>query len=298
MNHFGKKAVLTALCVLGIAFLPVWAVGQTTQAIYKHTDVQGRITYSNAPIVGGARVELDPITLIPATPSGSLVNPNLPRPVFVPVSAALAAPGAGVNNIDVAVAVEPAVLKTALVPAPLPVPLSTSPSATAASPDAPRTAVTPLPVAVVRPVAVSIKQLPLPVNVQQPPQQPLAMDVLIQQRRDEIKLRMMQNAVNTESKLLADAKAKLAEENVASKGVHAIKASFHAAARASKTDKLALVPVISPEERAKVERHFERVRDLQDQISMHEKNLDDLRAVLKVETSTVKVAAASIQPSH
>ena len=124
------------------------------------------------------------------------------------------------------------------------------------------------------------------------------MDVLIQQRRDEIKLRMMQNAVNTESKLLADAKAKLAEENVASKGVHAIKASFHAAARAGRTDKLALVPVISPEERAKVERHFERVRDLQDQISMHEKNLDDLRAVLKVETSTVKVAAASIQLSH
>jgi len=294
MNHFGKKAVLTALCVLGIVFFPVWAVGQTTQAIYKHTDVQGRITYSNAPIVGGARVELDPITLIPATPSGSLVNPNLPRPVFVPVSAALAAPGAAVNNIDVAVAVEPAVLKTALVPAPLPVPLSTSPSATSASPDTARTAVTPLPVAVVRPVAVSIKRLPLPVNAQQP----LAMDVLIQQRRDEIKLRMMQNAVNTESKLLADAKAKLAEENVASKGVHAIKASFHAAARAGRTDKLALVPVISPEERAKVERHFERVRDLQDQISMHEKNLDDLRAVLKVETSTVKVAAASIQPSH
>ena len=294
MNHFGKKAVLTTLCVLGIEFLPTWAVCQTTQAIYKHTDVQGRITYSNAPIVGGARVELDPITLIPATPSGSLVNPNLPRPVFVPVSAALAAPGAAVNNIDVAVAVEPAVLKTALVPAPLPVPLSTSPSATAASPDTPRTAVTPLPVAVVRPVAVSIKRLPLPVNAQQP----LAMDVLIQQRRDEIKLRMMQNAVNTESKLLADAKAKLAEENVASKGVHAIKASFHAAARAGRTDKLALVPVISPEERAKVERHFERVRDLQDQISMHEKNLDDLRAVLKVETSAVKVAAASIQPSH
>ena len=294
MNHFGKKAVLTALCVLGITFLPIWAVGQTPQAIYKHTDVQGRITYSNAPIVGGARVELDPITLIPATPSGSLVNPNLPRPVFVPVSAALAAPGAAVNNIDVAVAVEPAVLKTALVPAPLPVPLSTSPSASSASPETPRTAVTPLPVAVVRPVAVSIKRLPLPVNAQQP----LAMDVLIQQRRDEIKLRMMQNAVNTESKLLADAKAKLAEENVASKGVHAIKASFHAAARAGRTDKLALVPVISPEERVKVERHFERVRDLQDQISMHEKNLDDLRAVLKVETSTVKVAAASIQLSH
>ncbi len=294
MNHFGKKAILTTLCILGIAFLPTWAVGQTTQAIYKHTDVQGRITYSNAPIVGGARVELDPITLIPATPSGSLVNPNLPRPVFVPVSAALAAPGAAVNNIDVAVAVEPAVLKTALVPAPLPVPLSTSPLITSASPDTPRAAVTPLPVAVVRPVAVSIKRLLLPANAQQP----LAMDILIQQRRDEIKLRMMQSAVNTESQLLADAKAKLAEENVASKGVHAIKASFHAAARAGKTDKLALVPVISAEERAKVERHFERVRDLQDQILMHEKNLGDLRAVLKDETSTVKVAAAPIQLSH
>lgn len=298
MNHFGKKVVLTALCVLGIAFLPAWAVGQTTQAIYKHTDVQGRITYSNAPIVGGVRVELDPITLIPATPSGSLVNPNLPRPVYapssVPASVPVAAPAPAVNNIEVATAVEPAALKTALVPTPLPVPSSTSPSVAAASPGIPRTAVTPAPVAVVRPVAVSVKRLTPPVNAQQP----LAMDVLIQQRRDEIKLRMMQNAVNTESKLLADAKAKLAEENVASEGVRAIKASFHTAARAGKTDKLALVPIISAEERAKVERHFERVRDLQDQISMHEKNLDDLRAVLKVETSTVKVAAAFIQPSH
>jgi len=260
MNHYGKKAILI---VFGIAFLPLWAAGQNSQSIYKHIDPQGRITYSNAPIAGGARVELEPITLIPATPSGSLVAPGV-------------------------------------APAPSSVPPPTAPStaagesaAAATMPTLPLTSIVPMPVAIVRPVAVSVKRAP-PANAQPP----LAMNILIQQRRDEIKLRTMQNAVATELKLLADARAKLAEENGASAGVRAMKASFHAAAKAGKSDRLAPVPVITPEERLKVERHFERVRDLQDQISMHEKNLDDLRAVLKVETNAANMVRLAAATAH
>ncbi|HET6265832.1 MAG TPA: DUF4124 domain-containing protein [Usitatibacter sp.] len=47
------------------------ALAQST--IYKHVDESGRITYSNKPMKGAVVMELDPITTIPATPTGNLV---------------------------------------------------------------------------------------------------------------------------------------------------------------------------------------------------------------------------------
>ena len=47
------------------------ALAQTT--IYKHVDESGRITYSNKPMKGAVVMELDPLTTIPATPTGNLV---------------------------------------------------------------------------------------------------------------------------------------------------------------------------------------------------------------------------------
>ena len=272
MNRLGKRALFIAFCV---AYLPWWACAQSAQTIYKHIDAQGRVTYSNAPIAGGARVELEPITLIPPTPTGSLVNPNLPRPyvysaapvvstVTPPTSTpVLVAPNAGQQVITA----EPPVLPAA------PAPIVTMPPVAS--------------VAIVRPVqTATIKRLPLPANVEQP----LAMDVLIQQRHDEIKLRSIHSAIDTELKLLSGAKARLAEEKKVSDGVRAIKASFNTALRPSESSQ---GPIIPAEARAKVERHFERVRDLQDQIAMHEKNLADLRASLKTETNMAKIATAS-----
>ena len=120
------------------------------------------------------------------------------------------------------------------------------------------------------------------------------MDVLIQQRHDEIKLRSIRSAIDAELKLLSEAKVRLAEEKNASVGVRAIKASFNAALRPSESSP---APIIPAEARAKVERHFERIRDLQDQIAMHEKNLADLRASLKTETNMAKIATASGIPA-
>jgi hypothetical protein len=48
------------------------ALAQTT--IYKHVDDSGRITYSNKPMKGAVVMELDPLTTIPGTPAGVLVN--------------------------------------------------------------------------------------------------------------------------------------------------------------------------------------------------------------------------------
>ncbi len=41
-------------------------------AIYKMVDANGRVTYTNSPTKGANKVELDPITVIPATPAGVL----------------------------------------------------------------------------------------------------------------------------------------------------------------------------------------------------------------------------------
>ena len=56
------------------------ALAQTT--IYKHVDESGRITYSNKPMKGAVVMELEPLTTIPGTPAGMLVNRagNAPAP--------------------------------------------------------------------------------------------------------------------------------------------------------------------------------------------------------------------------
>jgi Domain of unknown function (DUF4124) len=46
------------------------AFAQST--IYKHVDENGRVTYTNKPMKGAVAVELEPLTTIPATPTGVL----------------------------------------------------------------------------------------------------------------------------------------------------------------------------------------------------------------------------------
>jgi hypothetical protein len=56
------------------------AWSQTT--IYKHVDESGRVTYTNKPMKGATVMELEPLTTIPGTPSGSLAPaPAQPVPV-------------------------------------------------------------------------------------------------------------------------------------------------------------------------------------------------------------------------
>jgi hypothetical protein len=57
------------------------ALAQST--IYKHVDENGRVTYTNKPMKGAAVVDLEPLTTIPATPTGTL----RPQPVAAKVGA-------------------------------------------------------------------------------------------------------------------------------------------------------------------------------------------------------------------
>lgn len=48
--------------------------------IYKHVDEQGRVTYSNVPIKGAQKVELDPITTVePPAKAKAQPAPNFPK---------------------------------------------------------------------------------------------------------------------------------------------------------------------------------------------------------------------------
>src|SRR5258706_5471556 len=68
----GIKPAWTAGLVATFAS-PAWA--QTT--IYKLVDESGHVTYSNKPMKGAIALDLEPLTTIPSTPSGSLVAPKV-----------------------------------------------------------------------------------------------------------------------------------------------------------------------------------------------------------------------------
>jgi hypothetical protein len=82
--------------------------------------------------------------------------------------------------------------------------------------------------------------------------------------------------LQTEEQLLVAARSKLEEEQRISGSIRAMRASFANTADTITAQK----PLISPETRAEIERHFERVRNLQDQVAMHEDHLQTLRGQL------------------
>ena len=220
--------VLAPFCVQAeSAKSPAAPLAQTV--IYKHVDEQGRVTYANSPIKGGARVELEPLTVIPATPGGSL-NPSPSRglagaPTITPIPV----------SAPIAHAAIPAVV--------------TAPGITTVTPKA-------------VPAEIKIASLDTNIASQQS-----------QQRRAEVKKRILEGEVQSEEQMLAAAKTALEEEQKNTGQVRAMRASFSTSAATATPQK----PLVAPEIRAEIERHFERVRNLQDQLAMHENTLQGLR---------------------
>ncbi len=238
--------------ILGIALvlLPGVVLAQANSSapastvIYKHVDEQGRVTYANSPIKGGVRVELEPLTIIPSTPTGSLRNPS---------ASAAAAP----VPVATVVAVKAAPLNAA-VPAPAPAPIQ---------------------VASVMPLSSAIRAQPTSLPAPQKDSGAAANDAVNQltlQRRDEARNSLLESELQSGEQMLAAARARLAEEQKQSASIRAMRARFSNTAEAATAQK----PLISPELRAEIERHFERVRNLQDQVAMHENQLQGLREKL------------------
>ena len=99
-----------------------------------------------------------------------------------------------------------------------------------------------------------------------------------QQRRMEIRQRILQSEIQAEEKSLGEARVALGEEQKRSGEVRTMRASFALTTVAVTANK----PLISPEVRAEIEHHFERVRNLQDQVAMHEGNIAAMREEMLV----------------
>jgi hypothetical protein len=54
---------ISAILLLGFCLIPVTGYAE----IYKHVDENGRVTYSNIPIKGAKKLNLDPLPIVPAT---------------------------------------------------------------------------------------------------------------------------------------------------------------------------------------------------------------------------------------
>ena len=229
MNRLAKCAVASFVIVPAIGF------GQSAQTIYKFVDENGRVTYANSPIKGGAKLDLEPLTIIQSSPNGSNVQPPSAR--SIPVAKVTSVPSPS-YSIAAAPAAAPALMT-----------VSTAGSA---------------------PIAASV-----PVTTAPPTTVIAALDnsEKIQQRRAEVRLRILQSEIQVEEKSLGEARVALAEVQRRSGEIRTMRASFSTTAQNATAQK----PLISPEARTEIERHFERVRNLQDQVAMHEGNIGALR---------------------
>lgn len=56
--------------------LSFWAMNAVHAEIYKQVDAQGRVTYSNVPMKGAVKLNLEPLNTVPATrPKTSVASP-------------------------------------------------------------------------------------------------------------------------------------------------------------------------------------------------------------------------------
>ena len=240
------KCTLVGLAI--VATVPAAVFAQTAQTIYKFTDESGRVTYANSPIKGGAKLNLEPLTIMQTavpinTAPAARTTPvakvtSVPSPNYA-INLAPAKPNAAMPSAITSEAAVPA-LPTALIPAAAP----------------PKTAIAVLDTA------------------------DKAQEIA-QQRRADIRRRILEGEIQAEEKSLSATRLALAEEQRRTGEIRAMRATFATTAVAATSQK----PLISPEVRAEIERHFERVRNLQDEVAMHEGNIVALREELLAKKS-------------
>jgi len=228
-----RLAKCSVACIL---LVPGIAIAQSAQAIYKFVDENGRVTYANSPIKGGSRLELDPLTVMPSSPASTVAQAPASRTIPVAKVTSVRAPTYSMIPPLVQLAASPTVI------------------APAAAAIAPASATLP---------AITMAALDTGDKAQEQ----------AQQRRADIRKRILQGELQAEEKSMDEARVALAEEQRRSGDLRAMRASFSATAVATNPQK----PLISLEVRAEIERHFERVRNLQDEVSMHEGNIAALR---------------------
>lgn len=307
-----EKSSRTALLLLPMMWVQA-ALCQSTAApvIYKHVDENGRVTYTNQPVKGAAVVDLAPLMVVPsgtAPQRGTPANANVatvisPQSVqanavapVVPVAVPATPPVPTFRDLPSPVAASADETKSQ---APEPPPLS-------AETPQPKIRVLPLPVsvdsaaasptpAVIAPLKSASTLAPAPRAASTAPKTGQTPAMMVQQRREEVRRRILEGEIEAENELLAEARESLTREQKKSAAMRAlreavVKSEKPVPGRAESDD--------NQTTKALVERHFQRVRDLQDQVAMHDQNLIDLRSQLSAvgvasKTSTARAATGS-----
>lgn len=252
-----RKALLLIALLQGVtAVCAQQTSGGTT--VYKHVDEQGRVTYSNAPVRGATQVELQPITVVRSSPAAATTNTSLTTPR---------------SNHTNSQATEEKVPTPSFEQVQKPEQISSQSPAVAMTPDAPREAAKPtiLPRKDTASEASAGSSLPTA--------------ALVRQRRDEVRRRIIEGEIEAETQMLSDARLELQREQAKSPAMRSLRAALTTdSANTRANDKQLDQDTIIA--KSLVERHFARIRDLQDVIAMHEANVTELRALLPTQSKT------------
>ncbi len=252
-KKIAKQSLMASAILLAVSVCAAETV------VYKHVDAEGRVTYSNQPIKGGVKIELEPLTIINAAPTSYAQNaaPNTPNTPNTPQIATQNAPPQS--------ALQPSA--RASIPAPAPVPVYAAPISVPAAAPA---------VAVVTPMAA-----PLSASFKQP----VPMEAVVQVRRGdaqrgEVQSEVARPAIQQEQiqrveKLLADTQAALDEEQNHNDEIRALRALFASPAEAAAGS---TKPVYSPQVKQRLDDHDQRIQQLEDEVAMHEDTLRRMRA--------------------
>jgi len=225
------------LCLFGSVYLNE----ANAQAIYKHIDETGRVSYSNQPRKGAVAVDLAPLTMMQGVPVAKVEKPkqSVTTEQVTPIAPAVQANS---QTITPTQSNAPIGFPT---PRVLPVPDSAPHQALA-------------PVMPVRMPSVAVAG-------------GIDAATMAKQRRNNVKRRIVEGEIEAEEQLFSETREALSAEQARSPAMRMLRTSLPNEARPSET---------TTESRALIERHFARVRDLQDHTTMHEQNLRELREML------------------
>jgi Domain of unknown function (DUF4124) len=317
-------AALSMLCtnVMGAQSNAQPIAAPSAPTIYKLVDANGRVTYSNSPTKGAAKVELDPITVIPSTPAGMLgggqanvgTSPNASQaaasPELIPVGIAPSIARPEAPTMPLMPMVSPSVQPTFAAGARTPMVQPATATVTPVSASIANRAQTPvalvtenetapankLPVVKLSPREAVPSDATVQTNATAPsiamvaPPQPVAIATAnvspittmatatattTTSRETELRPQatIASPKFSQEEQLLAQLKARLVEEQNASASFRAMRARLPTTIDQSNPEKAAIQNDI----KAQVEQHFERIRNLQDQIAQREQILAALR---------------------
>lgn len=277
-----KRFFVTSSLLLGASLSQPPVLAQNP-VIYKHVDDKGRVTYANSPIKGAAVLELAPLAVVQSATSQS-ATARATKPLSggtgpTNETGLSSATNLGQLHATPAEGSPPRagpIQKYGILEPDTPEnfsPANVAPTVTA-QPVARVTTAKPGKEAVRTPAAASGWNPTM----------------TAQHRRDEVRRRIIEGELEAEAQFLAEAKAALLREQNKSTAMRALRTAVLSNERAGVGN--SVVPDDGVETKAFIERHFERVRSLQDQVAMHEENIQELRAQLPTAAKNSGVTSA------